>query len=128
MALNFNSIMLGSDNKKELIDFYAEVLGKPTMEDQGYTGWLVGSGFISVGEHSEVHGQNKEPGRLIFFFETDEVEDEFDRIKAIEGAKVVMEPAKMGDGDFWLATISDPDGNYFQLASPWDSGMGDDKK
>lgn len=128
MALSFNNIMIGTDNKKVLIDFYSEVLGKPMMEDDAYTGWLVGDGFISIGEHSEVHGQNKEPGRVIFFFQTEEVEDEFDRIKAIEGAKVIMEPSKPGgDDNFLLATLADPDGNYFQLATPWDDQSGDEK-
>lgn len=124
MALNFNSIMLGTDNKDKLVDFYKEVLGKPMMEDMGYVGWLVGSGFLSIGEHSEVHGSNKQPARVIWFFESADVKGEFDRIKAIEGAKVVAEPYKPDPkGDYWLATVADPDGNYFQLATPWDESM-----
>ena len=34
------------------------------------------------------------------------------------GAKVIKEPYEMGG--MWIATLADPDGNYFQLMSPWE--------
>ena len=46
------------------------------------------------------------------------MKDEFERIKAA-GATVIKEPYEMGDA--WIATLADPDGNYFQLMSPWES-------
>lgn len=125
--LNFNSIMLGTDNLKEMVEFYNKVLGKPTMEDGGYTGWLVGSGWFSIGEHSEVGGKSKEPARCMWFFETADVKGEFERIQEI-GAEVIREPYKPSPGDdMMLATLADPDGNYFQLASPWEDGDTKDK-
>jgi len=48
-------------------------------------------------------------------FETAQVQQEFDRIKAL-GAAVVAAPYKMGEG--WIATLADSDGNYFQLMTP----------
>ena len=37
------------------------------------------------------------------------------------GATVVREPYHPGEGaEGWIATLSDPDGNYFQLVSPMD--------
>ena len=60
-------------------------------------------------------GSTKDPGRVIFNFETAQVKEEFDRIKAI-GAVVIKEPYEMGQG--WIATLADPDGNYFQLTTP----------
>jgi len=52
-------------------------------------------------------------------FETTDVKGEFDRLKAL-GATVQQEPYQPGPagGEMWLATLADPDGNYFQLASP----------
>ena len=41
--------------------------------------------------------------------------EEFERIKAA-GATVIREPYEMGGG--WIATLADPDGNYFQLVTP----------
>lgn len=116
--LNLNSIMIGSHEPKVLAAFYEKVFGKkPDMEDGGYAGWLVGKTFFTVGEHSEVKGESKEPARMIFNFETKEVQEEFERIKKI-GAKVIKEPYDMGGGQ--IATLADPDGNYFQLMTPWE--------
>jgi len=91
------------------------------MEDGGYTGWAVGSGFVSVGPHSEVHGKNAEPGRVIWNIETPDIQGEFDRMKAA-GAIVVREPYTFDEipeaANAWIATLADPDDNYFQLMSP----------
>jgi len=98
--------------------FYEKVLGKPAdMADgeNGFFGWNVGNGYIGVLEHSEMGGKTKDPGRVMINFETAQVKEEFERIKAI-GATVVREPYEMGNG--WIATLADPDGNYFQLMSP----------
>ncbi len=118
--LNLNSIMIGSMQPKILADFYEKVFGKAAdMQDGGYWGWSVGSTFLSVGEHSEMSGPTKDPGRVMFNFETKEVKEEFERIKAIPQAKVVKEPYEMGGA--WIATLADPDGNYFQLMTPWEA-------
>lgn len=116
--LNLNSIMIGTDNLEALVEFYTKVLGKPMMEMGGYVGWLVGNGFINIGTHSDIKGKNTDPARCIWFFETADVKGEFERIKGL-GAEVIKEPYEPQAG-FWLATFADVDGNYFQLASPWD--------
>jgi predicted enzyme related to lactoylglutathione lyase len=52
-----------------------------------------------------VHGRNSQPGRLI-------------SLKAA-GATVVQDPYQPGEApEGWIATLSDPDDNYFQLVSP----------
>ena len=119
--LNLNSVMLGTEDPKKLADFYIKVLEKkPDMEESNYIGFLAGSCFLSIGIHDKAKGKNPNPERIIMFFETKEVEAEFNRIKDIDGAEVVKEPYRPNpDGSFWLATLADPDGNYFQLASPW---------
>lgn len=118
--LNFNSILIGSHNAKALAEFYEQILGKPQMEDGGYYGWQVGSAFLSIGPHSEIKGKAIEPQRVIINFETKEVKKEFERIKKL-GAKVIKDPYSMeGAEGFLIATFADPDGNYFQLMSPWE--------
>lgn len=115
--LNLSSIMIGTTQKKVMTEFYAKVFEKaPEMEDEGYSGWSVGKTFFMVGEHSEMVGQTKDPGRVMFNLETDKVKEEFERIKGL-GAKVVQEPYAMGDA--WIGTMADPDGNFFQLVTPW---------
>ena len=51
----------------------------------------------------------------MFNFETRQVKEEFERIKAF-GGTVIKEPYEMEGG--WIATLADPDGNYFQLVTP----------
>ena len=116
--LNLNSVMIGSKQTKALAAFYEKVLGRPADmvdNENGFHGWQVGGAYLSVLEHSEMRGSTKDPGRVIFNFETTEVKEEFERIKAA-GATVIREPYEMGGG--WIATLADPDGNYFQLVNP----------
>lgn len=117
--LNLNSIMVGTTNIKVMAAFYEKVLQKKAdMVEEGWHGWMVGSAFLSVGEHSQMKGEAKDPGRIMFNFETKEIKEEFARIKEIKGTVVVKEPYDMG-GSMWIATLADPDGNYFQLMTPW---------
>lgn len=118
--LNFNSILLSSQNPKVLVDFYKKVLEKsPDMDEGGYTGFMVGSCFLTVGPHDKVHGKNSNPERFIFNFESADVKAEFERIKGT-GAEVIAEPYQMDGMEGWIATFADPDGNYFQLLPPWE--------
>lgn len=117
--LNLNSIMLGSEKPQELAAFYEKVLDrKPDMVDGDWYGFVAGSCFISIGSHDKVKGKSAQPERIMLNFETKEVKEEFARIKAL-GATVVSEPYQMGD-TVWIATFADPDGNYFQLMTPWE--------
>lgn len=116
--MNFNSILIGSADPGRLTAYYTRLFGEPGWSDGGYTGWLIGTGAITIGPHSEVSGPNREPGRLIWNIETRDVKGEFERLAAA-GATVVREPYTFDDQPgAWIATLSDPDGNYFQLVSP----------
>jgi predicted enzyme related to lactoylglutathione lyase len=119
--MNFNNVLIGSEDPQRLVEYYSRLFGKPDMEDSGYAGWKVGSGWINVGPHDEVHGKNAQPGRLLLNIESTDVKADFDRFKAA-GATVIREPYVMGEGDQQgtIATFADPDDNYFQLMS----GMG----
>lgn len=118
--VNLNSLMVGTQQPKEMAEFYEKVFEKkPDMVDGNWSGWQVGSCFFSLGEHSEMDGKAKEGGRVMFNLETSEVKEQFERMKDIEGAAVIKEPYEMGG--MWIATLTDPDGNYFQLMSPWEA-------
>lgn len=117
--LNLSSLLISSEQPEKLREFYEKVFDKkPDMDEGGYFGWLVGKAFISFGPHDKVKGKSNNPERIIFNFETNEVKEEFERIKNL-GAEVISEPYEMGEA--WIATLSDPDGNYFQLMTPWKS-------
>jgi predicted enzyme related to lactoylglutathione lyase len=118
--MNFNNILIGSEDPKRLAEYYTKLLGEPAYSDGGYSSWQIGSGFISVGEHSEVKGRNPTPGRLIWNIETPDVQEVFDKWKAAGGI-VVVEPYDFEQGPgSKIATFEDPDGNYFQLMTPFE--------
>ncbi len=115
--LQFNSLLLFSEAPKKLADFYRGVLGSEPKEEEEYR-VFEGPCTLVIGPHSKVQGQNRNPDRILINFEAKDVKGDFERVKRL-GAKVIAEPYQMGDSqDFWIATLADPDGNYFQLVSP----------
>lgn len=120
--LNLNSIMIGSADPKALAEFYRKVLDKkPDWQDGEWTGFAIGACTLTVAPHDKVKGKTKEPERIMLNFETSDVKGEFERIKAL-GVTVIAEPYNPdpnGEGEMWIATLADPDGNYFQLTTPW---------
>ena len=116
--MNLNSILIGYADPQRLKDYYARLFGEPGWIEGGYSGYQIGTGFITVGPHDQVTGRNAQPGRLIWNIESADVKGDFERFKAA-GATVVQEPYQPGEApDAWIATFSDPDDNYFQLLSP----------
>jgi predicted enzyme related to lactoylglutathione lyase len=116
--LNLNSVMIATKQPMALAAFYEKLLGRSADmfdKEQGFWGWQVGHTYLSVLEHSKMEGATKDPGRVMFNFETAQVKEEFERVKMI-GGTVIAEPYQMGGG--WIATLADPDGNYFQLVTP----------
>jgi predicted enzyme related to lactoylglutathione lyase len=118
--MNLNSLLIGSENPKRLVEYYTKLFGEPSWSDGGYTGWQIGSGSVTIGPHDQVKGKNPAPGRMIWNIETSDVKGEFAKLTAA-GATVVKEPYQMGEPpgqEMWITTFSDPDNNYFQLMSP----------
>src|SRR5438552_12966020 len=95
IMLEFNTVMIGTDDPKAWKEFYPGVLGKPAWEDSAFVGWQAGAGMLMIGERSEVKGRNEMPGRIILNFQTSDVKGEFDRIKGL-GATVAHEPYQPG--------------------------------
>ena len=120
--LNFNSVLVSSANAAELTDFYRGIFGPPAFEGGGYSSFAAGSGYITIGPHDQVSGRNPNPERILLNFETSDVQAEFERIKGL-GARVVAAPYQMDETvPGWIATFADPDGNYFQVMTPFEMG------
>jgi len=118
--MDLNGLLIGTENPDKLKDYYTKLFGKPGFDEGGYFGWQIGSGLLSFGPHDQVKGRNTTPGRIIWNITAADVEAEFKKLKAA-GATVVKEPYEMGDAPgqkVTIATLSDPDNNYFQLMSP----------
>jgi predicted enzyme related to lactoylglutathione lyase len=122
--MDFNSILIGTEDPQRLVDYYTRLFGEPAMSEGGYTGWQIGSGWVTIGPHDQVHGRNAAPGRIIWNIETADVQAEFDRMKAA-GAIVVRDPYGFDEAPgSAIATLADPDDNYFQLMSPMGPAAG----
>ena len=119
--LNLNSTLVFSEQPKKLADFYQKIFGKkPDWSEGSCFGFMVGQGSFTTCPHDKVHGQNANPERMMFNFETKDVEGEFERIKKI-GATVIVKPyGPAEDPKARIATFADPDNNYFQIATPWE--------
>ena len=116
--MNFSGILIGSEDPGRLADYYTRLFGQPMFDMQGFVGWQIGSGFVTVGPHSEVAGKNAHPGRLIWNIESADVRGDFQRF-ADAGAIVVREPYGFEEEpNALIATLADPDDNYFQLMTP----------
>lgn len=119
--MNLNSILIGTEDPKPLVEYYTKLFGEPTGAEGGFTWWQIGNGGFTVGYHDQIHGKNVHPGRLLWNIETPDVKGDFDKLVEA-GAKVVREPYAPGgapeDMEMLVATFEDPDGNYFQLVSP----------
>lgn len=116
--LTLNSLMIGTTQAKVMGAFYEKVIGRPPEmtheESQSYI-WKLGETMLAIMHHSEMGGKAKDSGRLMLNFETAHVKEEFERLKTL-GATAIREPYDMGGGT--IATLADPDGNYFQLVTP----------
>jgi predicted enzyme related to lactoylglutathione lyase len=117
--LNLGSVLVFSEDPERLGGFYEKVLQKkPDMAEGGYFGYMAGKTFLTIGPHDKIKGKNKEPERFLINFETDDVKGEFKRIAEL-GTEVIAKPYQVEGMEEWIATFADPDGNYFQLMSPW---------
>lgn len=114
-------IMIGTSDSKKLADFYREVFSEAAWNQGDWYGFGSMEQALVIGPHSEVKGQNSEPQRLMINIVTDDVQAEFDRIIEATNAQVIAEPYRPEDAtnDGQLATLADPDGNYFQLSTSW---------
>lgn len=117
--MDLNAILIGSEDPKRLSAYYTRLFGTPAMEDGGWAGWKIGSCSIVVGPHDQVKGKNTQPGRILLNIESRDVQGDFARLRAA-GATVVREPYRLEGWPpgTWVATLADPDDNYFQLVSP----------
>ena len=117
--MKFSGILIGTDDPGRLTKFYEGLFGEPTWTDESYTGWMIGTSAVTVGAHDHGKGENADPARVIWNLESDDVRGDFEKFRAA-GATVIAEPYTLSDEnqEMTIATLADPDGNYFQLMSP----------
>lgn len=122
MIKGFESLLIGSENAKSLADFYKDKVGleiglEAEMGEANETLYELKLGTrspnIYIIDHSKVKGKNKNPQRIIFNIEVDDIEKEVKRLKSAQVR--VVEDTYHVEGYGYIATFEDVDGNYFQL-------------
>ena len=121
MIRRLEAVLLSSENAKKLADFYQEKVGlklgsEMEIGDKGEKGYdfELGTGvYLYVMDHDKIEGKNKNPARVMFNLEVDDMDKEVARLKKAE-VKVVAETYHV-EGYGLITTFEDPDGNYFQF-------------
>lgn len=122
MIKGIESIILFSEDAKTLADFYKNKVGlnmtieaEVGEEDAGLYGFEFGEGKtgLYIMDHSKVKGKHKEPERIIFNLEVDNIEEDVKKLDE-KGVKKIQDIYHMQDYGY-IATFEDVDGNYFQL-------------
>ncbi len=113
MKVNSFVININSEQPDRLRAFYADVVGLPRNPDMGEHAFMAGNTPFLIDGHSEVHGQAKEPQRVLVDFFVDDLAAEQKRLEG-QGVKFIRTAGR----EFWggvISTFVDPDGNYCQL-------------
>lgn len=119
MIKHFAGASIWSENLNNLLPFYRDTLGlKVVMESPGFV--ILGQGSpdaaaLGLGTHSEVHGHNNDPVRIMVGLTSDDIMADWQRLKAA-GVEFIENPTD--DGYLIIATLKDPEGNLVQLFQP----------
>jgi predicted enzyme related to lactoylglutathione lyase len=115
MIQSFAGCSIWSENLNNLLPFYRDTLGlKVGMESPDFV--VLGdpnAPSLALGTHSEVKGKNSDPARHMVAVTTDDVNAEYERLRAA-GIEFVDPPTNFDDG-VTIATCKDPEGNYVQI-------------
>jgi predicted enzyme related to lactoylglutathione lyase len=123
MLNGLSGATIWSEDLNTLLPFYRDLLGLQVAYEQpgfvgfgeraangGYTG-----AYLGLGTHSEVKGKPAEPYRHMVGLVSDDVDADYERLKAA-GVEFIEPPAD--SGGLRIATLKDPEGNIVQLLQP----------
>lgn len=111
---NFN-VNVCSEQPERLIKFYADVVGLPNIPQIGPGAFRVGGAAFLIDGHSGVRAGAKEPQRVLLTFSVTDVPAEQARLEA--AGVTFVRPATKEPWGGYVATFTDPDGNYCQLST-----------
>lgn len=120
MKLNkISAILIWSEDYKTLVDWYKDKLDLKTIEEINHpndtgVGLSIGESYFWIGKHSEVHGKNKDPHRIMFNISVDSVQEAYEDLKE-KGVEFIAKPFKAPTFDSYFATFKDLDGNIVQF-------------
>ena len=110
-----------SEDLNNLLPFYRDTLGlKVGIEGEGFVAFGdMGRPNLALGTHSDLHGVTKDPARHMVALDTDDLDAEYERLKAA-GVEFIESPTDSPGEGPRIATLKDPEGNLVQLFSVQD--------
>lgn len=120
MIRGLEALNLFTANAKRLAAFYRDKVGLKVSfegmmgENEEIYELKLGKGpNLYIIDHSKVKGKNKNPDRIIFNMEVDDIKKEVARLKRAKVKQI--QPTYHVEGYGWISTFADVDGNYFQF-------------
>lgn len=108
------AVFTSADRFQRMRRFYVEHLGLPVRSDRpGFVNFDWNGIRLTVAVHSGLVGPNPEPRHVMINLGVEDVVAEIERLQAV-GVPVIRSPEPESWGG-WVATVTDPDGNYVQL-------------
>src|SRR5215469_7199343 len=98
MFKNISAVLIWSEDYRRLADWYRSKLELKILEELNYpndtgVGFQVGNVYLWIGQHSQVHGKNKDMHRHMFNFAVDSVSKTYMELEA-KGVKFYAKPFK----------------------------------
>ena len=108
-------VILWTDQWEEMVSFYRDSLGlSPHSLHRDFAAFELRPGMrLSIGRHSQVHGQARDPHRIMVNLAVGDIH-RIHRELADKGVQFIRPPEREAWGG-WVATFRDPDGNILQL-------------
>jgi len=123
MILSFEGLLIFSEDARKLADFYKNIVGlklldEMVMGEDEEEVFMFGTGnhdspTLTIMDHTKVKGVNKNPERMIFNLEVDNIIKETKRLT--DGKAKLIQDIYHVENYGQIATFADSDGNYFQL-------------
>lgn len=118
-------VSLFSEIPEELAEFYTQVLGFKLIaqidrkEDFGFSIEIASGYKLWIAKHSEVHGENLDPFRIIISIFVDDINSYFDAVRKFDPSLINDEPVITCSGisgeERWAGSFFDTEGNCIQL-------------
>ncbi|AXK33928.1 VOC family protein [Streptomyces armeniacus] len=111
---HLGGIVLGSTDPERLWEWYRTAFAPGAAKDGEMLGLELGGTYLIFESRDDVAAKAAEPGRILVNFEVADIrasEKHLDETLSVHWIRPVTDM----DGEVFLATVEDPDGNYIQL-------------
>jgi predicted enzyme related to lactoylglutathione lyase len=107
-------VTLWTGNLEPMFKFYHDVLQLPLhSRHEDWIAFELGEVRFNIGLHERVHGDSRDPYRVMPHLGVDNIHEECQRLREA-GVDFIRQPEQEQWGG-WIATLKDPDGNVLQL-------------